>query len=170
MLITPHEEMREELASLAERYGTERRALLPILQIVQSKNGYVSDLAMQDIADMMGIHPVEVYGVVSFYGFLDTEPKGKFVIRLCQTVSCDMANKDAVARQLENDLGIEFGETTPDGYFTLEWASCIGMCDQGPAMLVNDRVYTKVAADQVADILADCRKTFGPSALRLEKE
>jgi [NiFe] hydrogenase diaphorase moiety large subunit len=140
------------------------------LQSVQSKNGYVSDLAMQDIADMMGIHPVEVYGVVSFYGFLDTEAKGKFVIRLCQTVSCDMANKDAVARQLENDLGIEFGETTPDGYFTLEWASCIGMCDQGPAMLVNDRVYTKVAADQVADILADCRKTFGPSALRAEKE
>jgi [NiFe] hydrogenase diaphorase moiety large subunit len=75
---------------------------------------------------------------------------------------CDMAGKDAVARQLENDLGIAFGETTPDRQFTLEWANCLGMCDQGPALLVNDRVYTRVTPEQVHDILMDCRRRYSP--------
>lgn len=169
MLVTPHMAMRQELEALADQYGRDRSALMPMLQAVQRKNGYVSDLAMQEIADILGIHPVEVYGVVSFYSFLSTEPKGRFVIRLCRTISCDMAGKDAVARQLENDLGISFGETTEDGMFTLEWTNCIGMCDQGPALMVNEKIYTKVTADQVADILDECRKSFGPAALQVEK-
>ena len=65
------------------------------------------------------------------------------MIRLCRTISCDMAGKEQVARQLENDLGVCFGETTPDGKFTLEWANCLGMCDQGPAILVNEQIYTQ---------------------------
>ncbi|NLT34418.1 MAG: NADH-quinone oxidoreductase subunit NuoE [Gaiellales bacterium] len=170
MLVTPHMAMREELEALADTFGRDRSALIPMLQAIQRKNGYVSDLAMQEAADILGIHPVEVHGVVSFYGFLGTEANGRFVIRMCQTVSCDMAGKDAVARQLENDLGIEFGETTKDGKFTLEWANCLGMCDQGPALLVNDKFYTKVTADQVADILDECRKAFGATALQAEKE
>jgi [NiFe] hydrogenase diaphorase moiety large subunit len=85
-------------------------------------------------------------------------------VRLCQTISCDLAGKARVARQLENELGIAFGETTPDGRFSLEWASCLGMCDQGPALLVNDRVYTRVTPDQVHQIIEDCRKVFGAHA------
>ena len=93
---------------------------------------------MQVLADLLDLHPVEVYGVVSFYTFLNSEKKGRYVVRLCQTISCDMAGKDAVAAALREALGIEFGETTEDGVFSLEWANCLGMCDQGPAMLVND--------------------------------
>jgi len=111
-----------------------------------------------------------VYGVVSFYSFLDHRPKGKFVIRLCRTLSCDMQGKDRVARQLENDLGIRFGETTPDGKFTLEWANCIGMCDQGPALLVNEQVFTRVTPEKVHDILEGCRRTFGVYALEQKEE
>jgi [NiFe] hydrogenase diaphorase moiety large subunit len=80
-----------------------------------------------------------------------------------------MQGKDRVARQLENDLGIRFGETTPDGNFTLEWANCLGMCDQGPALLVNERIYTKVTPETVHDILEECRKVFGVHTLQ-EKE
>ena len=87
---------------------------------------------MQVIADLLDIHPVEVHSVVSFYSFLDERPQGQFVIRLCRTITCDMAGKEHVARQLVNDLGIDFGETTPDGKFSLGWANCLGMCDQGP--------------------------------------
>ena len=170
MLVTPHMAMREELQALAEQFGGQRDALVPMLQAVQRKNGYVSDLAMQEIADILGIHPVEVYGVVSFYSFLSTEPKGRSIIRMCRTISCDIAGKDAVARQLENDLGIRFGETTKDGRFTLEWTNCLGMCDQGPALMVNDKLYTMVTADKVADILDECRKVFGATALQAEKE
>jgi len=104
---------------------------------------------------------VEVYSVASFYSFLGHNPKGRFIIRLCRTVSCEMQGKERVSRQLENDLGIRFGETTPDGNFSLEWANCLGMCDQGPALLINERIYTKVTPKKVHDILEECRSTFG---------
>jgi NADH:ubiquinone oxidoreductase subunit E len=118
------------------------------------------------VADLLGIHPVEVFAVVSFYSFLDFEPKGRFVIRVCRTMCCHMQGKDRVARQLETDLGIRFGETTADGRFTLEWANCIGMCDLGPALLVNDRVFTRVTPDDVHRIIAECRKVFGAHAVQ----
>jgi NADH:ubiquinone oxidoreductase subunit E len=170
MLVTERERLREDLHALADEYGHERAALLPILQEVQRQHKGISPYAMQVIADLLGIHPVEVYSVVSFYSFLDDKPKGRFVIRLCRTISCDLAGKERIARQLENDLGIRFGETTADRMFTLQWASCMGMCDQGPAMLVNDRVYTRVTADMVHGILEECRSEFGLHATHQEEE
>jgi NADH:ubiquinone oxidoreductase subunit E len=80
------------------------------------------------------------------------------VIRLCGTLSCDFAGKDAVADALRAELGIDFDQTTEDGLFTLEWASCIGMCDQGPALLVGDEVHTRVTPDAVRAIVAACRE------------
>lgn len=161
MLTTERDTLQQEITAWAGTYGRDRGALLPILQEIQRKHGRISDYAMQVVADLLDIHPVEVYGVVSFYSFLDHRPKGRFVIRLCRTISCDMRDKDRVARQLENDLGIAFGETTRDGRFTLEWANCIGMCDQGPAVLINDHVFTRVTPDKVHDILEGCRRVFG---------
>jgi [NiFe] hydrogenase diaphorase moiety large subunit len=156
--------MKQDLQGWVEQYGGDRTALIPALQEIQKKYRHISAYAMQALADLLDIHPVEVYGVVSFYSFLNSEPQGKFVIRLCRTISCDMQGKDRIARQLENDLGIEFGQTTPDGRFTLEWTNCLGMCDQGPAMLINDQVFTRVTADQVHDLIEECRKQYGPHA------
>ena len=170
MLVSETDRLRADIEQLSQKYGRDRSALMPILQEVQRRQKHVSPLAMQLIADRLDIHPVEVHSVVSFYSFLDHTPKGRFVIRLCRTISCDLAGKERVARQLENDLGITFGQTTPDGYFTLEWANCIGMCDQGPALLINDKVYTRVTPDQVHDILEECRATFGLHALQVEEE
>jgi [NiFe] hydrogenase diaphorase moiety large subunit len=164
MLVNQQQKLQEDIQALVARYGRVRASLMPILQDVQQKYTHVSDFAMQVIADELGIHPAEVYGVVTFYAFLHHEAKGRFQIRLCQTISCDLAGKARLARQLENELGIRFGETTPDGRFSLEWASCLGMCDQGPALLVNDRVYTKVTPDQVHQIIEDCRRVFGAHA------
>lgn len=164
MLITEHELLTDEIRSWIEVYGRDRSALIPILQEVQGRYAHLSEFAMQQIADALGIHPVEVYGVASFYRFLDTRPRGRFVIRLCRTVSCEMAGKTAVARQLQNDLGIGFGETTPDGQFTLEWANCLGMCDRGPALLVNDHVYISVTPERVHEILQECRRRYSSSA------
>mgnify|MGYP003433296606 FL=1 len=164
MLVSQQQKLQDEIRSLAGRHGRTRSALMPILQELQERYASVSDFAMQVVADELGIHPAEVYGVVSFYAFLHDQPRGRFQIRLCQTISCDLAGKARVARQLENELGIRFGETTPDGRFSLEWASCLGMCDQGPALLVNDRVYTRVSPEQVHRIIEDCRKVFGAHA------
>jgi len=164
MLVSQQQKLQEEIRALVAQHGKNRAALMPVLQELQRKYASVSDFAMQVVADEIGIHPAEVYGVVTFYAFLHHEPKGRFQVRLCQTISCDLAGKARVARQLENELGIRFGETTPDGRFSLEWASCLGMCDQGPALLVNERVYTRVTPDQVHQIIEDCRKVFGAHA------
>jgi [NiFe] hydrogenase diaphorase moiety large subunit len=164
MLVSQQQKLQEEVQALVARHGKTRAALMPVLQDIQRKYSTVSDFAMQVVADELGIHPAEVYGVVTFYSFLHHEPRGRFQVRLCQTISCDLAAKDRVARQLENELGIRFGEATADGRFSLEWASCLGMCDQGPALLVNERVYTCVTPEQVHQIVDDCRKVFGAHA------
>jgi len=169
MLITLEEEIRGELEAVAQKMGKDRANLIPMLQEVKTKHGHIPDVAMQEIADLLGIHPVEVYGVVSFYSFLNEEPQGRFVVRLCRTISCELAGRDAVARQLENDLGIAFGETSTDGYFTLEWANCLGMCDQGLALLINDRLFTAVTTDQIEGIVKECRHTFGDFASQREE-
>ncbi|AKJ64554.1 NADH-quinone oxidoreductase subunit NuoE [Kiritimatiella glycovorans] len=161
MLRSEQEQLRKNIEQWVEQYGRDRSALLPVLKKVQHDYGHISEYVMQVIADILDIHPVEVHGVVSFYSFLGQRQKGRYVIRLCRTISCDMQGKDRVARQLRNDLGIEFGEMTPDGHFTLEWANCLGMCDEGPAMLVNDRIYTRVTPERIHDILEECRKSFG---------
>lgn len=161
MLATELDQLRTEIKEIAKQFDGRREGLMPVLQHIQNKYRHVSPHAMQEVADVFGIHPVEVNGVVSFYSFLSTEKKGKFIIRLCQTISCDMADKAAVARQLENELGIKFGQTTKDGMFTLEYANCLGMCDQGPAMLVNTEVFTKVSPESVSEVIANYMKKFG---------
>lgn len=142
-----------EVNNLVKKYGNGRESLLPILQDVQRKFGFISDFAMQEIAHKLEIHPVEVYGVVTFYSFLSTEPKGKFVIRLCKTISCDLAGKDAITTTLQRELNLKFGETSKDRKFTLEYCHCIGMCDQGPAMLINEEVFTKLTPSKVIEII-----------------
>ena len=164
MLMTERERCAAEIRALADKLGHNRTSLVPILLEVKRKYHHINSYAMQVIGDLLGIHPVEVHSVVSFYAFLGERHQGRFVIRLCRTISCDMQGKDRVMRQLENDLGIRFGETTEDGAFTLEWANCMGMCDQGPALLVNDRILTRVTPEAVHDLLQDCRSTVGAHA------
>ncbi len=161
MVIMERERLRNEILELVKTYGHNRSALMPVLQAIQAHYGSVSDYAMQEVAEALDIPPVEVYSTLSFYTFYDTRPRGRFIFRLCQTISCDMVGKNRVARQLENELGIRFGDTTPDGMFSLEYASCLGMCDQGPALLVNDRIYTRVTPEMVHDIVYECRHSFG---------
>ncbi len=164
MLVTERQSLREDVARWVERLGRQRSSLIPVLQEVQRAYGQISEFAMQQVAHELDIHPVEVYGVVSFYSFLSERTQGRFVVRLCRTISCDMQGKDRLARQLENDLGIRFGESTADGKFSLEWANCLGMCDRGPALLVNDQVFTSVTCEAAHAILETCRRSFGPLA------
>ena len=149
-----------------DEFGKARGALLPILQEIQAHYGYVSPHSMQVVAGLLGIHPVEVYGVVSFYSFLSEKPGGKCRLRLCKTLTCELAGKAAVAGKLTEALGIGFGETTQDGTFTLEWAACIGQCDRGPALLANDKVYAPVTPEQIPGIVAELRAGLCETASR----
>jgi len=161
MPIIDRQKINQEIEKLKFKFGADRSALLPMLQDLQEKYGYLPDIILQETAHALGIHPVEVEGVASFYSFFRTkERQGKYVIRLCQTISCDLAGKTNTARQLENELGIKFGDTTRDHLFTLAYTNCLGMCDQGPALLINDRLFSRVTPDKVSQIIADCRRDF----------
>lgn len=153
MLVSEVNNLTKEISLLVEQFGPGRQALLPILQEIQNRYGHISDVAQQEIARLLDIHPVEVYGVTTFYSFLNTKQRAKYNIRLCKTISCDLMNKDGIARTLERELGIKFGEITKDERFSLEYINCLGMCDQGPAMLINNEVHTKLTPRKVVEIL-----------------
>ena len=153
MLVFEKNSLTAEIEDLIRKYGNDRTSLLPMLQDIQIRYGHISDFAQQEIARILDIHPVEVYGVITFYSFLSIEAKGKYIIRLCQTISCDLAGKASISKVLERELGIKFGDTTTDKKFSLEYVNCMGMCDQGPAMLINEVVYTKLTPHRIVEIL-----------------
>jgi NADH:ubiquinone oxidoreductase subunit E len=157
MLTAEKNAMVEEIEMLVAKYGRERSALLSILHEIQKKYRYISEYAQQEVARMLDIHPVEVYSFISFYAFLNSEPKGRNIVRICKTISCDMVGKTAVVKAIERELGIEIGGTTKDNKFTVEYANCLGLCDQGPAMAINDRVYVKLTPEKAVKLLSEVK-------------
>jgi [NiFe] hydrogenase diaphorase moiety large subunit len=153
MLVYEKNALSEEIGLLVGKYGVERSSLLQILQDIQRKYNHISDFAQQEIARLLSIHPVEVNSVISFYSFLHSEPQGRNTIKLCRTISCDMAGKQKIEDALTRELGISFGQTTKDKKYTLEHTNCMGMCDQGPAMLINDKVFTRLDPEKAVNIL-----------------
>ncbi len=153
MLVEEKNTLTEEIERYLEMFGNDRSALLPILQAIQRKHSCITDFAQQEVARLLDIHPVEVYSVISFYSFLHTKPRGKNIVRLCKTIVCDMAGKKSVEETIKRELGIKFGETTKDKRITLEYTNCLGMCDAGPAMIVNERVYIKLDPEKAVNIL-----------------
>jgi len=138
---------------LAEKHGRKRESLMPILQDIVRKYNYLSDEAMVEVATELDISAAEVYGTASFYTFLDTQPRGKNVIRVCKTITCSMKGKNDIINTLEDILKIKVGETTPDKMFTLLETNCIGWCHKAPAILVNDMPYTDLTPETVIDVI-----------------
>lgn len=157
MLVAEKNFLTEEIEKYVKIYGSDRSSLLPILQDIQRKQKYVSEYAQQEVARLLDIHPVEVYSVITFYSFLNSKPKGRNIVRLCQTITCDLLGKAEVAESIERELGISFGETTEDNKITLEHVNCLGMCDQGPAMLINDKVYSHLTQEKAVEILSNVK-------------
>lgn len=135
------------------KFGTERKALMPILQAIVREKNYLEDEDMIAVAKELELSTAEVFGTASFYTFLDTELRGQFVIRVCKTISCHMAGKDEVIHALEKTLKINTGETTVDKKFTLLTANCLGWCHKGPVMLVNDDIYPELTPQKAVEII-----------------
>ena len=138
---------------LAEKHGRTRESLMPILQDIVKKHNYLTDDAMVAVATELDISAAEVYGTASFYSFLDTEERGKNVIRVCKTITCSMKGKNDIIATLEDILKIRVGETTPDKMFTLLETNCTGWCHKAPAMLINDMPYTDLTQESVIEII-----------------
>jgi NADH:ubiquinone oxidoreductase subunit E len=141
------------IKELVSKYGRDRTSLMPILQGVVEQNNFISDLDMNEIAKELDLSAAQVFGTATFYSFLDTVPRGKFVIRVCKTIICDMHGKKTIIQTLENLLKIKVGETTQDKKFTLLETNCLGWCHKGPSMLINHDVYAELTAEKVHDII-----------------
>ncbi|MFA6618915.1 MAG: NADH-quinone oxidoreductase subunit NuoE [Candidatus Neomarinimicrobiota bacterium] len=141
-----------------QKYGKERKNLLPVLQDVKRFKNYLSRSDISEIAAEMGLSSALVYGVASFYHFLDLEPRGQNIIWVCKTISCYMKGSNDIMLTLEDLLKIKIGETTSDGKFTLLETNCIGWCHKGPAMLINDQPYTDLTPEKVSNIINEFYK------------
>ena len=138
---------------LSDKHGRTRQSLIPILQGIVERYNYLTDDAMVEIARELDISAAEVYGTASFYTFLDTTVKGKYVIRICKTITCSMKGKGEIVQTLEDMLKIKVGETTADKLFSLVETNCIGWCHKAPAILINDIPYTELTPEKVVEII-----------------
>ena len=161
--------MSENLAQAVKKtcstFGNDRTRMMDIVREVQKEFGCVSDEAIDIIAGSVSCPRVEVESTVSFYAFLSEKQKGSIVIRLCNDIIDRMHGCDVVANVFREELGIGFGETTPDGMITLEYTPCIGMGDQAPAALVNDEVVTYLSSDKARDVVKTLKQTGDPKKL-----
>ncbi|PKP23445.1 MAG: NAD(P)H-dependent oxidoreductase subunit E [Bacteroidetes bacterium HGW-Bacteroidetes-22] len=148
----------EFISQLVAKYGKKRESLMPILQDVVDSFYYLNEERMVAIAKALDISTADVYGTASFYSFLNTTERGKYAIRVCQTIICDMKRKEDIIDAITELIGIKPGETSHDGKFTLEYTNCLGWCHKGPAMLINDEVYTELTPENVKDILLSYMK------------
>ncbi len=143
----------ELVRELADKHGRRRDSLLPILQDIVVENNYLSDDVMVDVARELDISAADVFGTATFYTFLDTVPRGKYIIRICKTISCSMKGKNQILSAIEETLKIKLGETSADKKFSLLETNCIGWCHKAPAMLINDTPYTDLTPVKVTEIM-----------------
>ncbi len=146
---------RELIQSVIQKKGAKRQSLLPILHSIKADKNHISKGDMIEIAQALDLSSAEVYGTASFYSFLSTKPLGKYVIRVCKTIVCDMQGKQEIIETMESILKIKVGETTINQKFSLLTTNCLGWCHKGPVMLINDKVYTEMTPEKVSEILHD---------------
>jgi NADH-quinone oxidoreductase subunit E len=140
-------------AEIIPRYERKMGALLPILHDVQHRYSHIPHQAMIEIAQLLEITPAEVLDTVSFYEEFHTEPVGKYVIAVCQSIACEVCGHQAIVDHLREKLDIEPHETTDDGKFTLLTLECLGACDGAPCALVNDDRYDNLTIAEIDEIL-----------------
>ncbi|HET7262552.1 MAG TPA: NADH-quinone oxidoreductase subunit NuoE [Casimicrobiaceae bacterium] len=135
------EAARAKIDREAAKYPADRRqsAVMSALAIIQDEHGWLSVPLMDEVARYLGMPPVAVYEVASFYEMYNRAPTGRFKLTLCTNLPCALAGANAAAKQLHDRLGVEFGETTADGCFTLKEGECMGACGDAPVLLVNNK-------------------------------
>lgn len=145
--------MKEKFQKIFLRHHRKRDALIPLLQDIQNLYGYLPPETMEAAARHCRIAPVEVFGVATFYAQFKFSPAGKYLVMVCQGTACHVMGGARNLEEVQSRLGIQPGETTPDGLFRLETVACIGACALAPAMVVNKTTYGRVKPEQIAEIL-----------------
>lgn len=157
---------RARLEEIAAHYPPERRrsALIQALYLVQKQQGYISRRAMEYVSRLIDVTPAEVEDVASSYTMFYMRPVGKYVLQVCRTLSCALNGAERVTDVLSRKLGIKPGETDPTGTFTLLEVECLGACDRGPVVLVNDHWHECLKPEDAEQLVDDLRSQ-GPGVV-----
>ncbi len=148
-------EARHQVEEVCEIFHNDPGELIAILHEVQSRIGYLPTEVQKIIADKLGVPAQKVYGVVTFYSFFSMTPKGKIPISVCLGTACYVRGADKLLEEFKRVLGIEVGETTPDGKFSLDCLRCVGACGLAPVATVGDKVYGRLNPSDIKKIVAE---------------
>lgn len=140
-------------AEVLPLYPTKMAATLPVLHAVQDKHGWLPAQALEEVAAFLGLEPSQVADTASFYDMYYTAPKGRYLIYLCQSISCELMGQPTLQKAICEKLGIEPGQTTDDGKFTLQPFECLGSCGTAPCALVNDKLHENLTVENFSAIL-----------------
>ena len=124
---------------------------------IQETYGYIPEGQINELAEKFDQPRAKIYGAIKFYSMFYTEPTGKYVIRICDSLSCHLQDSHDLLESVQNFLNLEDGETSSDQLFTLEVVECLGHCGEGPVMMVNDRMYTELTPGRALEILKECK-------------
>ena len=143
----------EKMKEILETYTKDKSNLIQILNEVQEYYGYIPKSAQVEISEYLGLPMAEVYGVITFYSRFTLKPKGKYNIAVCLGTACFVKGSEKILDKVKEKLGIDVGETTPDGKFSIEATRCIGACGLAPVFTVNDEVYGKATPEMIDKVI-----------------
>lgn len=147
------ERIKEEVKDILKKYTDNKENLISILNEVQVKYGYIPKIAQLEISNYLHIALAEVYGVITFYSRFTLVPKGKYNVSICLGTACFVKGSREILERAKVKLGIEEGQTTPDGKFSLDTTRCVGACGLAPVFTVNDEVYGKATVKKLDEVL-----------------
>ncbi|MDB5207976.1 MAG: NAD(P)H-dependent oxidoreductase subunit [Flavisolibacter sp.] len=156
------EEKLSKVREIVARYpeGKQKSALIPLLHLAQEENnGWLSVEAMDHVAELLQIKPIEVYEVATFYSMYNLKPVGRYLFEVCHTGPCMVNGSDGIIEYIKERLSIKVGETTPDGMFTLKTVECLGACGYAPMMQMGKFYKEHLTKEKVDQIIEECRRT-----------
>ena len=151
-------EKQEELSAILEKHRSEKNGLIPILLDIQKELGYLPKESMKEVAHFLGMKPVDVWGVVTFFNQFRLTPLGKNHVKVCLGTACHLAGGRMVLEAVERELSIKVGETSADSHFSLERVTCIGCCMLAPVAVIKDKIYPKMSPFKVEESLIPYRQ------------
>lgn len=154
--------LREKLLSeIVPRYETKLACLLPALHLIQHEHGWIPPQAMEEIAEALGLAPAEVLDTASFYEEYWLKPRGRHLVQVCRSIACEMCGQHAITEAVRSKLGVDVGETTDDGKFTLIELECLGACGGAPAVLIDETLHEHVKPEQIAGLIDGVKDGHG---------
>lgn len=152
------EKVRQDTKKILSKYKQTKDNLIMVLEEVQTKFGYVPKEAQLEISEYLGIPAAEIYGVVTFYSRFTTKPKGKYNVSVCLGTACFVKGSKELLERAKQKLGIEEGETTKDGKFSLDSTRCVGACGLAPVFTINNEVYGKATVKKLDEVIDEYMK------------